>query len=803
MWSKKSHLLYFVRRLSAAAPFAVSLLCMPAPLLAQHEHDSMKMPPPVIRNIEAQPLLAQAIRLDQALTYLGSPLSAADSRRLKELTDQKPGPNTAGQIQNILDPYCIAAVTINPEERVSVDRGAARPGLVQGGWRSFLVKVYNQAGVRTRLQVHSANAEPLLYGSANAQHASPAHALTPGQVAGRFVEMAMYHDRPLEPELSGLALEYAVVQIYCKDKGPREIELGFNVGQGSRDIGFRSSIHLLVEVRPSVKVKLLVRDEDGSPAMASLTIKDGMGHIYPLPSRRLAAVDAYPDLFFEPQVYRTSGEYVGLPAGHYSVTYTRGPEYLVQHRELVVPEGTDSMETSFQLKRWTHLAALGWYSGDHHVHAAGCSHYESPEEGVRPAAMFRQVQGEDLNVAALLSWGPGWYYQKNFFTGAVHPLSTRRNIIRYDVEVSGFPSSHAGHLDLLGLSEDDYPGTTTIEDWPSWTLPVLQWAKKQGATTGYAHSGWGLQPMQPTLQLPNYVMPKMDGIGANEYIVTVTQNVVDLYSAGDTPAPWELNMWYHTLNCGFRPRLSGETDFPCIFDERVGIARSYFRPSAAGYPAAAALPATTAYPDTALSYPTYLEALKQGRSYVSDGRSHLPDLAVNGLQAGARNSELALDGAQTVNITASAAAFLPAQQDEAGAAIARLPMDQSPYWHIERARVGTTRKVPVELIVNGEPADTQQIVADGRWQQLRFTYTVRRSCWIALRILPSSHTNPVFILLDHRPIDVRKSAEWCRQAVDRCWEMKRSNIRTGEIPAATSAYDHARTIYEKLIREGK
>ena len=24
------------------------------------------------------------------------------------------------------------------------------------------------------------------------------------------------------------------------------------------------------------------------------------------------------------------------------------------------------------------MAKLGWYSADHHVHAAGCSHYESP-----------------------------------------------------------------------------------------------------------------------------------------------------------------------------------------------------------------------------------------------------------------------------------------------------------------------------------------------------------------------------------------------------------------------------------------
>jgi len=43
--------------------------------------------------------------------------------------------------------------------------------------------------------------------------------------------------------------------------------------------------------------------------------------------------------------------------------------------------------------------------------------------------------------------------------------------MRYDVEVSGFPSSHSGHLCLLRLKEDDYPGTSTIEEWPSWDLP--------------------------------------------------------------------------------------------------------------------------------------------------------------------------------------------------------------------------------------------------------------------------------------------------------------------------------------------
>ena len=35
--------------------------------------------------------------------------------------------------------------------------------------------------------------------------------------------------------------------------------------------------------------------------------------------------------------------------------------------------------------------------------------------------------------------------------------------MHYDLEVSGFPSSHAGHIILLNLKQQDYPGTKTIE----------------------------------------------------------------------------------------------------------------------------------------------------------------------------------------------------------------------------------------------------------------------------------------------------------------------------------------------------
>ena len=104
---------------------------------------------------------------------------------------------------------------------------------------------------------------------------------------------------------------------------------------------------------------------------------------------------------------------------------------------------------------------MGWYSGDHHIHAAGCAHYERPTEGVYPQDMMRHVVGEDLKIGSVLTWGPGWYFQKTFFEGKDNAVSTPENRIRYDVEVSGHPSSHTGHLLLLRLEGAGLSGNQT------------------------------------------------------------------------------------------------------------------------------------------------------------------------------------------------------------------------------------------------------------------------------------------------------------------------------------------------------
>lgn len=728
--------------------------------------------------VDAQPLKAQARRVAQALDHLGEPLNELARKKLDDAFAA--GADSAAQIQAVLDPLCIAVVNINPESRVKVAAGSVEPKLMQQGWRAFLVKVVNEAGVTAKLRCNSPNAGPVYKQSTNS--AEPKETIKPQDVEDRWLEVRSFDGQPLSESLSGLAVEYRIVLLYSRDVGKREANLTFDVGQGTQDLGFRNEMNVLFDCVPAVKVQLEVLDVDGAPTTGQFVFRDLQGRVYPSKGRRLA-----PDFFFHDQVYRHSGESVMLPPGEYDVMYTRGPEYRISTRRVTVPAKADHKET-FKLERWIKLADQGWYSGDHHIHAAGCAHYESPTAGVTPADMMRHVLGEDLNVGCVLAWGPCWYAQKEYFEGKVNKLSIPTNLMRYDVEVSGFPSSHTGHLCLLRLTEDDYPNTTRIEEWPSWDLPVLQWGKSQKAVVGFSHSGWGLQVK--ATELPTLEMPPFDGIGANEYIVDVTHGAVDFISAVDTPVIWEMNIWYHTLNCGFETRVSGETDFPCIYGDRVGLGRSYVKLDKAK--------------DAPIDYDAWVAGIKTGRCYVSDGLTHLFDFSVGGLGVGetgksGRPSVLAAEANKPLKIGVKAAALLEKKPDDE---IRNRPLDQKPYWHVERARIGDTRTVAVELIVNGRVAERKPIPADGSINDISFDFTPTKSCWAAVRVFPAAHTNPIFIEVDGKPIRAsRASVEWCQKAVDVCWNAKVNNIRPAERPAAKAAFDFARETYRRILGE--
>jgi hypothetical protein len=659
---------------------------------------------PLVSGVEAQPLKAQTKRIAEALAFLGQPLTKEQAAALEKAAAEKDDAEATEGIQKVLDPLCLAGVIINPESRVKVARGAAEAELVQQGWRVFLVKVHNEGGVTAALRASSPNAAPVYKAPSGVPR--PKQVIRPEDIPDRWLDIMTFDSQPLAKPLSGLGLEYRIVQLFSRDAGKREAKIAFDVGQGTQDLGFRNEINVLFETAPAVPVKLTVLDDDGKPTTAHFVIRDQQGRVYPAQSRRLA-----PDFFFHAQIYRHSGEEVLLPPGQYQVSYGRGPEYALLTKTINVPADKEHAE-SFRVKRWIKLTDHAWYSGDHHVHAAGCAHYESPTEGVTPEDMMRHILGEDLNIGCVLSWGPCWYHQKQFFEGSVHKLSTKDYVMRYDVEVSGFPSQHAGHLCLLRLKEDDFEYPQTVEfdyqfgaekgrfqgtktdsigQWPSWDLPILTWGSKQGGVVGFSHSGWGLAlpdygpggqrisngQGRAADKLPDYAMPPFDGIGANEFVVDTVHGVCDFISSVDTPSVWELNVWYHTLNCGMTTRISGETDFPCIYGDKVGLGRIYVK-------------LDPSQQKQQLNFDDWVLGVKDGRSYCCDGLSHLIDFSINGFGVGRkgdkdRASFLAVKKGGKLSVQVKAAGMLDENPESPDAMrIRNARLDQKPYWHIER-----------------------------------------------------------------------------------------------------------------------
>jgi hypothetical protein len=790
--------------------------------------------------VAAQPLAANVTRLVEALDFLGASLPAGVRKSLAEAA----GERDAGRLQQTLDEHALFVVELNPESRVKVRRGPAKAVIQQGGYTPVVVKVVNLSTVTKELHISSPQAGQVYAGmsplSAKRMQREPLHETETKEAnTNQFLDLEMFVLPPMTPHLSGLEVEYALALIHSRDAGSREATVAFDVGGTSQDLGFRAEVPVLFDIQPAVPVKLRVRDRDGWPATASFIFRDGAGHVHPPQAKRLA-----PDFYFQRQIYRSDGDIALLPPGRFTVEFTRGPEYLRLRREVVIPRAAKA-ELSFQLERWIDPAESGFYSGDHHIHGAGCAHYTSPTEGVTPEDMFKQVEGEGLNVGCVLTWGPCFNYQRKFFAPGVNRLSKPRTVMKYDLEISGFGSEALGHVCLLNLKDQFYPGSdgTKTKGWPSWTLPVMKWTKAQGGVAGYAHSASGLEINTPSAvkrlfqkhdadadgrlsagettnallpsafsqidddrdgvvteaelaaaheraasELPNFAVPAMNGVGAMEICVSVAHGACDFISAMDTPRIAEWNMWYHILNCGFPLKVSGETDFPCMSGERVGQGRVYVQLGK----------------QTRLDFAAWCDGLARGRSYVSDGFAHALAFEVNGAAPGFKDVHLSAPGDVTVEAQVAFAPETPALVAHGFA----LPLDGRRWsgdtvtLHGPRTDAMATGERVVEIVVNGQPTASARVPADGKVHALQFSVPIARSSWIALRQFPQLHTNPINVHVGDAPIRAsRRSALWCIETIERLRGQRRNSIREPERAAAMQAYDEAVAKFRRLATE--
>ncbi|HEY6225851.1 MAG TPA: CehA/McbA family metallohydrolase [Verrucomicrobiae bacterium] len=811
----------------------VSLIVAPTPSL------SAEVPIIPINNV--QPLEANVARVMQAMELLGAPIPESVARNLRAGAQH----HDPDALQFELDSQALFIVTINPESRVKTQRGPGKAVLQQAGFVPVIVKVVNQSGVTKELRIVSAQAGQVYAGmselSAERMQRKPLKETTQKEATPeRFLELSMHTAPPMSSELSGFDVEYAIALIYSSEAGKREATIGFEIGSGSQDLGFRGEVSVLFEIRPAISTRLKISDYNGEPTTARLTFRDRSGHIFPPQAKRLA-----PDFYFQPQIYRHDGDTVLLPPGEFNLEYTRGPEYKRLRKDVQVKESATT-EIAVKLQRWINPMEFGFYCGDHHIHGAGCAHYTSPTEGVKPEDMFLQVSGEALNVGCILTWGPCYDYQRRFFTPSILQLSAPFTVMKYDLEISGFGSQALGHVCLLNLKDQTYPGSdgTKSKGWPTWTTPVLRWAKAQGAVTGYAHSASGLeinskaasarliakfdankdgllsateaerailplpfaqiemdgdgQLTAPELtaahdraaeQLPNFAVPEMNGVGAMEVCVSVAMGACDFISAMDTPRIAEWNMWYHLLNCGFPLKVSGETDFPCMSGERVGQGRVYVQLGRIDH----------------IDFTAWCNALAKGRSYVSDGFAHALDFSVEDIKPGFGDVTLKAPGKVKVRAKVAFAPETPRTVAQGTLALAdgKRFVGDTVTLHASRSDEsvnGGTRLV--EIVVNGHPTAHTEVPADGKTHDLIFDIDVFESSWIGLRQFPQLHTNPINVLVGDKPIRAsQKSALWCIETIEQLWRARERSIVASEREEARKTFDEAIEKFRRIASE--
>lgn len=436
----------------------------------------------------------------------------------------------------------------------------------------------------------------------------------------------------------------------------------------------------------------LVESEGGAPTIGRIRAIDAEGRHRPL-------LEADYGLVLRPRrdparwSYASGNFRLRAPAGKIRISIRRGLEYLPIDEELEI-EGGRTLRRTFALERWAHMEREGWHSGDTHIHMLD-----------PPSALF-EMQAEDLRVGhVLVLEHMGKIYSAEHFRGELDPISDPRHLVYYNQEYRNQTLGHVSLLSLKTLVEPISTGglavpETTVyrysylrpsrkgfprhgqEGWPdALVLDAMRETHRQGGLVNWAH----LRPAQ--LEFPiDMVFGEID--------------TADILT--HTRLPQTLKLWYHLLNCGFRLPATAGTD-RIGPEEPVGHQRVYVRL------------------DGPLTYPGWMEGLRRGRSFVTNGP--MVSLSVDGREPG---DTLTLNKPKVLRIQARAHSLRPFER--------------------------------LEIVVNGRVAASVPAQDQGRRAQLSLEYPADRSLWMAARCMGGSpeetsiwthplfaHANPVYI----------------------------------------------------------
>jgi hypothetical protein len=530
---------------------------------------------------------------------------------------------------------------------------------------------------------------------------------SPVRIAAQFHASTMssdFKDAQLEPGGAGGYF----LRVIETEPGAKKGRLALQCG------GHDLSTEVAFDVRPLVTLRVKLVDEDGKPGVARvyLTGSDGLAYA------PFGSISRYTAMSAEPYFDAENSFMVDLPAGETLVEATRGQEYELTSRKVNVTK--DGGVVTIGVKRWTNMAAKGWYSSDAHIHA----NYTAEQHQVIDLNDIRlYVHAEDLNNANMLvaNSGGAFIHDAQYFEGKPNSMSEPGFIIYWDEEMRN--RGMYGHMSFFGLKKLVYPlytafpSTPYAEDYPP-NYAQADAAKRDNAAVDYVHPA----------NAPNF--EGLGGAGAHELPVDLALGKVDamdVLSNLDEIASMEI--WYRLLNCGFRLAISAGTDsFTNVADHYTpGGGRVYV------------------HANTPLNYHDWVGEYKRGHSFASNGP--VLSFTVDGHEAG-DDLRFPAGSRQTLRVKATM--------------MTQVPVDR------------------VEIVVNGKPMISRD--ARGRKQvTLDEPLPLDRSAWIAARALGPwhrlilndtqafAHTSPAYVHFGEQrvifPEDARFYDEWIGKLV--------------------------------------
>lgn len=454
-------------------------------------------------------------------------------------------------------------------------------------------------------------------------------------------------------------------------------------------------------------------DDRGTPTAARVYVRDGAGKNH-VPSGSLGRQTGRQSETF----FHASGQFqLDLPAGEATIEAVKGFEYVpVTHKAELKPNQTTAV--TLTLRRWTDLPAVGWHSGDVHMH---------PNHVLGGVDMTMEdcrlyAQAEDVRVANLLisSTDADHVYDTEFFRGGrPDPLSTDDYLLVVQQEFRNVSAMY-GHMPLLGISKlvepffSGQPDSKQWEDYPP-NYTIAKAAKDQGGAVCYTHPADREEiPVGPHL--------------AREFAVDLALGVVDaLDILGNRVEEAGCWMYYRVLNCGLKCTASSGSD------SRMDVLRHAVSGGGKVYVKSG----------NPLTYEKWVSGYKAGRTFVTNGPMLF--LEVDGKEPG---EEIHLSSPRTVKVRVRA---------------------QSPV-------------VPftvLELIVNGQVVASAKPSGDGSTAELNHALRLDRSSWVAARLWGDrhrlvvndpkafAHTSPVYCYLNKQRIAFPEDAKIMVAWIDR------------------------------------